>query len=230
MTSAPGEVHAAAWDAGDQALIELRSPADEDLVTRVQVYRNGRVAGLHERSELASRTVDGELALQVPVDLVGEGNELELRVYGDSGQYVRLPVAQLELPPKPTPRMLHVLAVGIAQYQVDALKLRAAADDARAVAARLYESVADDYEDMAEPVVLLNDQATRENILAAFSKIAAAADDNDAVLLYFAGHGDTNSDGYSFLPYDVSSEQTKFEQGLGSSHLSRPWQHCARSR
>lgn len=62
--------------------------------------------------------------------------------------------------------------------------------------------------------VLKNEQATRENILRAFSEISAKTERDDRILLYWAGHGETeevvDGDIGYLLPYDTEYENMFF--------------------
>lgn len=84
---------------------------------------------------------------------------------------------------------LYVIAIGINEYQRPSLRLSRARDDARAIG-RLFER-------RAAPLpfrrviarVLVDGEATRENVLAALDECRQSARVQDAVVVYFAGHG-----------------------------------------
>lgn len=98
----------------------------------------------------------------------------------------------------------HILAIGIDAYANPQFNLRYAAADARAVTEELkaqqerlalYERV--------EVVTLLNNQATRASILAAFERLAATVQPEDAVIVYYAGHGTTYQSHFYLIPHDL---------------------------
>lgn len=71
--------------------------------------------------------------------------------------------------------------------------------------------------------MLLNQQATKMNILTVLGKLKTLAKANDTVIFYYSGHGWANAAGKSFLlPYDTkaSSERTLQSTGLLQDYLA----------
>jgi peptidoglycan hydrolase-like protein with peptidoglycan-binding domain len=104
---------------------------------------------------------------------------------------------------------LYGLAIGVTNYRDSALKLRYAAQDATVLAetlrrqgGRLFTSV------LVEP--LLDANATRERIDAAFRKLTGIVQEHDVFVLYLAGHGTVLDGEYHFLPADLvyANQQT----------------------
>jgi uncharacterized caspase-like protein len=50
---------------------------------------------------------------------------------------------------------------------------------------------------------LLNENATKENILAELKKLAASVQPEDAVVVYFSGHGKASGDHFYLVPHDL---------------------------
>jgi hypothetical protein len=109
---------------------------------------------------------------------------------------------------------LFVLAVGVSDYRDKSLKLRFAAKDAILLSETfkmqpriLYESI--------ETKVLIDNNATRENIIIGLVDFLGRATSNDVVIIFVAGHGikrlDTGT--FYFLPYDAT-EQSLLTRGL----------------
>jgi WD40 repeat protein len=99
---------------------------------------------------------------------------------------------------------LHILAVGVSQYANREYNLNYTTDDAAALASQLklqqeklgrYESV--------NIKTLLNDDATKENILAELKKLAGSVQPEDAVVLFFSGHGKASGDHFYLVPHDL---------------------------
>lgn len=151
-----------------------------------------------------------------------ENNVLEVRAWNAEQQLstrnIRIPVRSLRKEPV-GPRDLHVIAVGISDYQSPALKLKYAAKDARdfAAAVRLAgERLMTEVTGGKLSVQLLTSDAgepsqrpTKLNIYNAFQKVRAEAGVEDVVVVYLAGHGvslqRSEGDLYYYLTADASS-------------------------
>ena len=73
--------------------------------------------------------------------------------------------------------------------------------------------------------LLINEDATKQNILQAFSDITSIAEDKDRVLIYFAGHGETMNlpDGGEMgylLPVDGNDENL-YVSSIGMDELKK---------
>lgn len=104
--------------------------------------------------------------------------------------------------PKPAAGNLYLLVVGINNYPSSRLKLDAAVPDARDMeqafkqqGARLFRKV--------ETKMLLDGQATRQNILAGLDWLQQQAKPNDVAVMFYAGHGGI-AEQWHLLPVDVN--------------------------
>ena len=79
------------------------------------------------------------------------------------------------------------LIIGIDKYQ-NVQKLNYAVDDAESIKEILEDSFHFHLDNIS---ILINEEATKQNILKSFSEITKNAKSNDRVLVFFAGHGDT---------------------------------------
>ncbi|MEM6678289.1 MAG: caspase family protein [Pseudomonadota bacterium] len=216
---APGALKVADWAHGAQARLLIRADEEAAKLDRIQVYRNGRFAGVHRVAELETLGEGADSHIALPLALAEGENTLALRGYDRNGVYQQRTVALLRresLPPEPT---LHILAVGVANYGNPALRLQAAAHDAQSIVAYLEEYAVDDFEEIGTVRILTDTDATRDGILGALSDIAAVADADDTVLLYFAGHGETGEHGYVFLPHEVRGLDWMYDDGLSNDRL-----------
>jgi hypothetical protein len=113
---------------------------------------------------------------------------------------------------------LHVLAIGVSEYQHDAkaLRLEFAHDDALSIKDVFQGRPKACFAEVFAPKPLINEHATREAILEALRKLRQKAVENDFVVLFLAGHGDnygTNKDWF-LLPHDFDKNKP------GSSRVS----------
>lgn len=128
-----------------------------------------------------------------------------------------------------------VIAVGINEYANSQYNLKYAVADAQGFAAELQRQQAQVAKfGRVEIVPLLNDQATKENVLAALRRLAGTndaaptlkagpldrlkrAEPEDAVIIYFAGHGTAQGQRFYLLPHDLG--YTGDRNGLDESGL-----------
>ena len=109
----------------------------------------------------------------------------------------------------------YVLAVGVNRYANPQYNLKYAVADAQDFAAEVRQK----QEKLArygnvEVTTLLDDEATKANILKALAQIAAKAQPEDAVVIYFAGHGTAQQKRFYLIPHDLgySGERTALDR------------------
>ncbi len=90
----------------------------------------------------------------------------------------------IEVKAGPAPASIYTLTVGIDQYFF-LNRLRKAAQDAQDFHDLLLQSRVD----RQNALMLLDDQATKTNILNALSQLARSVTENDKVIIFFSGHG-----------------------------------------
>jgi len=113
----------------------------------------------------------------------------------------------------------HALIIGINDYKdSDIPDLKTAVNDAREMA----EILRSDY-GFTEVVVLLNDKANESNIIRSLRNLATQTNENDSVLIYYAGHGELDPitrSGY-WLPYNAKAGDpaTYLENGIVQGYI-----------
>jgi len=103
---------------------------------------------------------------------------------------------------------LYVLAIGVSEYDDAGLKLRFAADDARAVAAALQRQSGGPLYRQVKAQVLTDGQVTRESVLDNMNRFLGQAGPGDVAVVFLAGHGvqDLATGSYYFLPHAASPD------------------------
>ncbi len=96
---------------------------------------------------------------------------------------------------------LHVLALGINQYQVKRLRLGYAVSDAEAVISAFKSQKSGLYENILVHS-LIDDEVTKDGILAKFNELSEQVKKDDVFILYLAGHGITYNCDYYYIPVD----------------------------
>jgi WD40 repeat protein len=109
---------------------------------------------------------------------------------------------------------LHVLAIGIDRYQdMNVAPLRLAAKDARDIAVAMEKVGSNDFERVAVHL-LLNDAATKQNIIKLFNDIAEEAKPQDTFAFFYSGRGMVAGSRGEFNLVPSDSRSTNFEKSL----------------
>lgn len=101
---------------------------------------------------------------------------------------------------------LWVLAIGVSQYADERINLEYADNDAEVIARMLATQRGVLFQEVYSRV-LVNEQATREEILRAMSEFLGQASSQDVVLIFMAGHGlqDRQTQTYYFVPHNANA-------------------------
>jgi hypothetical protein len=130
----------------------------------------------------------------------------------------------------------YIIAVGVNEYENDQYNLKYAVADAQSFAdeVRTRQSQIGDF-DRVEAITLLNQDATKVNILSALKRLSGAdgppslktsrldslkrVEPEDTVIIYYAGHGTAQASRFYLIPHDLgyTGDRTKLtEQGLNT--------------
>jgi hypothetical protein len=167
--------------------------------------------------------VDGKLARHTfRVALIEGENRIEVCAASADGSWEAEPavlVLRGELPlPKPA---VHVVAVGVNKYAQESINLQYAAGDAEAIANVFQDRGPEFYgEKQVRTTLLLNEAATTVGIRRAIEDVAAAANVQDTMVLFLAGHGMTLGQRYYFLPHEFQSKADRLEDDVREQGLT----------
>jgi len=114
---------------------------------------------------------------------------------------------------------MHVLSVGINEYDVKAFKLNCAAADAAAILANLQKSGNGLFKDVVGKT-LLNQQAERQTILTELAQLQKKVNENDLLVVFFAGHGVKDKDDFYLMTRESRSENLT-DTAISGSQLRR---------
>lgn len=167
----------------------------------LRLFRNGSLVHLWSGDVLRGNV---RATLETTVTLTAGTNDLQAYAFNADG--VRSAPAGIALDASRGARSgaAYVLAIGVNRYANPAFSLRYAASDAEAFARELGAQEARIYGDGAVHVTTLTDErATKNGIRAALAGLARRVQPEDAVYLYFAGHGVAYGDRYYLVPHDL---------------------------
>ncbi|MEY6432123.1 caspase family protein [Thioalkalicoccus limnaeus] len=202
-------------------------------ITEIRVELNGGLVLAQPFATAdAHEPLDGdgldEQVLELDLDLEEGQNTLKvvaLNGKGISEPEVRQVVLEPRTPIEEIKPNLVLLAIGVARYPADALRLEFAAKDAETIAELFASQVGGLFGEVHAKVVLDAD-ATRDGIIRAINWLERTGTQNDVRMLFISGHGVLDHRGdYYFLPVDHSPEDEVNVRGVGAAHLYEPLVH-----
>jgi len=107
---------------------------------------------------------------------------------------------------------LWVLAIGVSEYEDERISLKYADNDAITIARMLKSQEGLLFREVFTKA-LVNEQATRGEILRSMSQFLGQASQNDVVLIFLAGHGlqDRQTGTYYFVPHNANAGNLSYE-------------------
>jgi WD40 repeat protein len=235
-------------------------PADKDHQTGsgardVRLFRNGSLVKVWRGDVLKGQTAT---TLETKITVVAGENHLT--AYAFNRDNVKSKDAELTISGAATlkrPGTAYILAVGVNTYSNTQYNLKYAVADATAFGAEVQKAQQQlaNYQNI-EVAPLLNEQATKANIIRALRRLAGTEDaatgdappaleklppaleklkatqPEDAVFIYFAGHGTAQGQRFYLLPHDLgyagertaldaSGLQTILEHSISDEELER---------
>ncbi len=184
----------------------------------VRLFRNGSLVKVWHGDALKGQSAN---SIEQDITLVAGPNRLT--AYAFNSDNVKSKDASLVLTGADSLKRTGtawVIAVGVNDYANPQYNLKYAVADAQSFAAEVVREQAPIGRfDHVEVVPLVNDQATKENILAALRRLTGAdtpptlkagpldklkrAEPEDAVIIYFAGHGTAQGQRFYLIPHDL---------------------------
>ena len=188
-------------------------------IDKIDIFNNdrttGRTRGLGQIADdpsssdpvATAETEEPGFVMAREVRLLPGQNEIQVRAYDPRGIFgvspklalLRREPDQTELPD------LHALIIGANSYHGPFPALRLARPDSETVEQLLRDHRPDTYKDLTL-TTLHDDEVTRESVIAALADLADRATPDDAVVVYFAGHGARDDSGaYHFIAPDLTA-------------------------
>jgi len=216
------------------------APADKDNpkgtgAQDVRLFRNGSLVKVWHGDVLK-----GQAAVSLEEEITVTAGPNRLVAYGFNRDNVKSKDAPLVFSGADTLKRkgtAYIIAVGVNEYANSQYNLKYATADARSFAEemRRRQTQIGGFE-RVEVIQLLDQDATKANILAAISRLSGAAvgppslktspfdalkraEPEDTVVIYFAGHGTAQAQRFYLIPHDLgyTGERTKLtEQGLST--------------
>ncbi|HEV8202976.1 MAG TPA: caspase family protein, partial [Pyrinomonadaceae bacterium] len=216
------------------------APADKDNpkgtgAQDVRLFRNGSLVKVWHGDVLK-----GQAAVSLEEEITVTAGPNRLVAYGFNRDNVKSKDAPLVFTGADTLKRkgtAYIIAVGVNEYANSQYNLKYASADARSFAEEMQrrQTQVGGFE-RVEVIQLLDQDATKANILAAISRLSGAAvgppslkatpldalkraEPEDTVVIYFAGHGTAQAQRFYLIPHDLgyTGERTKLtEEGLNT--------------
>lgn len=174
-------------------------------VKEVNIYQNDKL--IISDKEIKTSGEGQKVMKTYAVDMANETNEFKLKVVNFQKIESRPDVLTIEYTGDViATASLHILSVGINQYQNSSYSLNYAKPDALAFTEKLAHSGKTIFKSINRVEIYDND-ATKENIEKGFRSIIARAKPEDVFLFYYAGHGtldEENNEEYYLVPTDIT--------------------------
>jgi WD40 repeat protein len=206
------QTSAASTESSTQRVVSIKLvvndvPADQNHkvdsgAQDVRLFRNGSLVKVWRGDVLKGQK---SVTLEATVPIVAGANQFT--AYAFNHDNVKSEDAALTVTGAESlkhPGTLYVLAVGVGQYANSQYNLNYTVADAQDFSdevKRQQEQIGR-YQRI-EVISLLNQEATKANILAALKKLADTSQPEDAVIVYFSGHGTAQKDRFYLIPHDL---------------------------
>ena len=192
------------------------APADKDNpagsgARDLRLFRNGLLVKAWRGDVLSGQS---SVALEEEITVAAGDNQLT--AYAFNKDNVKSKDAQLNVTGADSLKRAgtaYVIAVGVNEYANPQYNLKYAVADAQSFAdevrLRLSQVAASK---RIEVITLLNENATKTNVLSALKKLSAEPE--DTVMIYFAGHGTAHGQRFYLIPHDLgyTGQRTKLDE------------------
>jgi WD40 repeat protein len=191
-------------------------------IGELRFYHNGKIVDKSAVTASSDSEVNGKSNRRVEYKIMPSAGLNQFKAIASNKMGIDSQPQELSLEfagnaPKTT---LHVVTVGINNYQDNRLNLNYSVADAKSIVNILGNKDLVSFQDVV-PHEIFDQQATKEGILAQLKKIAEASQ-NDAMVIYLAGHGIAVNGEWYFLPYETryqDNEQYYAQVGVSASEI-----------
>jgi WD40 repeat protein len=205
-----------------QVTLEVEAVDRGGGIGRLAIFQNGSRVLAEGKTHREEKKVLRTFTLS----LIQGMNRLEVRAASEDGSWESEPAMITLTYKEPLPQpSLHLLTVGVNRHAEGAMNLKFATADAQAMARLFQQRGPALYGDGNVHVSqLLDEQATKQDILDALADVARQAKPQDTLVVFLAGHGTVVGQRYYFIPHEFELGSTKLEdairrQGLAGDEL-----------
>ncbi len=223
LTLSVDEARVAAANSGSRSVaVKLEISQAPAGAQDVRLFRNGALVKAWRGDVLKGQ---GRVMLETQIPIVAGANRLT--AYAFNRDSVKSTDATLTVTGNDSLKQsgtLYILAIAVNKYANPEFDLRYAVADATDFAAELQNQETKLKNFGRTEIIPLHDtQATKPNILGAMSSLAARVKPEDAVIVYYAGHGTAQQNQFYLIPHDLGYQgpRNKIDPASLKTVLSR---------
>jgi len=173
-------------------------------IDEIKILHNGKRLDVPDKLGRELPKKDQDMILTYSIGLIPGPNYITISAFS-KGRLESKPVSvQLTFEGTKKSSNLYIMAIGINEYKNSAMTLNYANADAESFAKALEEKSKKLY-NKTETILLLDKDATKENILAKFNELKQKVQKEDVFYFYYAGHGSTIEQEFYFIPTECVS-------------------------
>jgi hypothetical protein len=179
---------------------------------RVDIFVNGRLANLLRLGKMALPPQAGSQRKNYNVTLEPGANRIRVVAHNRIGETAQELTVYLTARTQKVQGDLYLVSIGVSDYAADDLDLQFAAADAQDFHRTLLQKSSSLYRQVHERLLITGGTGTTptaNNIRDALDLFTQAKQE-DTVILFLAGHGTNESNGYYFLPQDAASSNRQW--------------------
>jgi WD40 repeat protein/uncharacterized caspase-like protein len=191
----------------------------------IRLFRNGSLVKVWRGDLLKDRS---SVVLEATLPIVAGENKLT--AYAFNNDNIKSADVSLTITGADSLKrkgVIYILSVGVNEYENNKFNLRYAVADAQSFAAEIKtrQTTLNNYGSVE--LIQLNDRdATRAGILKSLTELTTKARPEDAVIVYFAGHGTAQENRFYLVPHDLGSPtetsyQTILDHSISDEDLGR---------
>ena len=195
-------------------------------ISEIRIYQNNKLiiseaVSVNEKNKLLTKSYEINLAKGL--------NNIEIASYNNDKTKSSKHIGIEYTGSKFNPANLYVFAIGINTYKKPSYNLNYAVSDATSLVKEITENSKSIFANTTV-ISLLNENATKDSIMAAFNKIKETAQQNDVFIFYYAGHGSMSASEQSekasfyLIPWEVTNlynNQMLKEKGISAKELRK---------
>jgi WD40 repeat protein len=174
-------------------------------VKEINIYQNDKL--IIEDRDIKTTGEGQKVVKTYAVEMVNETNEFRVKVINFQKIESRPDILNIDYTGDIiATSTLHILAVGINKYQNSAYNLNYAQPDAASFIDKIQQTGKNIFKSI-NPIEIYDENATKDNIVAAFKSIMLKAKPEDVFLFYYAGHGtldEEHNEEYYLVPTDIT--------------------------